>query len=82
MEGGFYMIIKAGELKKGTQLTGLNDSLAFKIDEIIKESEKTITVRICPDFSNISGESTTRKDGTTQGIIKTFRKSTKLYSVD
>ena len=76
------MIIKAEELKKGTRLAGVNDMLPFIIDEIIKETEKTITVLICPDFSNDSRESATRKDGTTQGIIKTFRKSTKLYSVD
>ena len=49
--------------------------------EIVKETERSITVRLCSDFSSIPSHWTTKKDGTPGGVIKTFRKSTKLYGI-
>lgn len=74
------MIIKASEIRKGTQLAEA-DGFLFDVAEIVKETPKTITVRLCSDFSSIKAHWTTKPDGTPGGIIKTFRKSTRLYGV-
>lgn len=74
------MIIKASDIKVGTQLAEA-DGFLFDVAEIVKETEKSITVRLCSDFSSIPAHWTTKKDGTPGGVIKTFRKSTKLYGV-
>lgn len=66
-------------------LTALIDQdIQFYIDvvEIVKETEKTVTVRLCSDFSSFPAHWRTQKDGTPGGVIKTFRKSTKLYGVN
>lgn len=74
------MIIKASDIKVGTQLAEA-DGFLFDVAEIVKETEKSITVRLFSDFSSIPAHWTTKKDGTPGGVIKTFRKSTKLYGV-
>lgn len=74
------MIINACDIRVGTQLAE-SDGFLFNIVEFLKETEKTITVRLCSDFSGIPAHWTTKKDGTPGGVIKTFRKSTKLYGV-
>ncbi len=75
------MIIQAKDMKVGTQLAEA-DGFLFDVVEIVKETEKTITVRLCSDFSSFPAHWRTQKDGTPGGVIKTFRKSTKLYGVN
>ncbi len=76
-----FMIIKASDIKVGTQLAEA-DGFLFDVVEIVKQTEKTITVRLCSDFSSFPAHWRTKKDGTPGGIIKTFRKSSQLYCVD
>ena len=74
------MIIKADELKVGSQVAE-SDGFLFDVVEIVKETEKSITVRLCSDFSSIKNHWTTKPDGTKGGILKTFRKSTKICGI-
>lgn len=74
------MMIRAGEIRKGTQLAEA-DGFLFDVVEIVKETPKTITVRLCSDFSSITTHWTTKPDGTPGGILKTFRKTTSLYGM-
>ena len=74
------MIIQAGELRVGFQLAE-TDGFLFDVVEIVKETSRTITVRLCSDFSSIPVHWTTQKDGRVGGVLKTFRKSTKLYVI-
>ena len=66
-------VIKAGELKVGSQIAEA-DGFIFKVIEISKETSKTITVKLASDFSSIKTHWTCNG-----GILKTFRKSTLLY---
>lgn len=75
------MIIKAEEIKIGTQLAEA-DGYVFDVVEIVKETPKTITVRLCSDFSNFENHWKIKRDGTPGGVIKTFRKSSKLYGIN
>lgn len=43
------MIIKAGDLKVGSQVAEASGFL-FDVAEIVKETQKSITVRLCSDF--------------------------------
>ena len=74
------MIIKASEIKVGTQLAEA-DGFLFDVVEIVKETPKTITVRLCSNFSSIPEHHTIKRDGTPGGVLKTFRKSSKLYGI-
>lgn len=74
------MIIKANEIKVGTQLAE-SDGFLWTVAEIVKQTEKTITVRICSDFSSFEKHWTIKRDGTKGGLIKTFRKTTQLYGI-
>ena len=74
------MIIKASEIKIGTQLAEASGFL-FEVTEIAKETEKTITVRLCSDFSSIKEHWKIKPDGTKGGVLKTFRKNRRLYAV-
>lgn len=74
------MIIKAHEIKVGSQLAEA-DGFLFDVVEIVKETAATITVRLCSDFSSFESHWTVRRDGTPGGVIKTFRKSTRLYGI-
>lgn len=74
------MIIKAENIKVGTQLAE-SDGFLFKVVEIVNETPKTITVRLCSDFSSFKSHWTVKPDGTPGGIIKSFRKSSKLYGI-
>lgn len=74
------MIIKASELKVGSQVAEA-DGFLFDVVEIVKETEKSITVRLCSDYSNIKNHWTIKPDGSQGGILKTFRKSTKIYGI-
>lgn len=74
------MIITANQIKVGTQLAE-SDGFLFNVVEIIKETPKTITVRLCSDFSSFENHWTIKRDGTKGGIIKTFRKTTRLYGI-
>ena len=74
------MIIKAGELKVGSQVAE-SDGFLFDVVEIVNETEKLITVRLCSDFSSIHTHWTVKPDGTPGGVLKTFRKSTKIYGI-
>lgn len=73
-------IVLAGQLQIGTQIAEA-DGFLFEVEEIIRQTPKTITVRLCSDFSNMELHWTKRKDGKPGGIIKTFRKTTELCSV-
>lgn len=74
------MIIKASEIKVGTQLAEA-DGFLFDVVEIVKETEKSITVRLCSNYSSFKSHWTIKPDGTPGGVIKTFRKSTRLYGI-
>lgn len=74
------MTIKANEIKVGTQLAEA-DGFLFEVVEVVKETPKTITVRLCSDFSSISAHWKTKKDGTPGGVLKTFHKSSTLYGI-
>lgn len=74
------MIIKAGELRVGSQVAE-TDGFLFDVAEIVKETSKTITVRLCSDFSSIPAHWTVKRDGTPGGVLKTFRKSTRIYGI-
>ncbi|NBI63164.1 hypothetical protein D3Z38_08925 [Clostridiales bacterium] len=74
------MIIKAEQIKKGTQLAEA-DGFLWEVAEIVKETPKTITVRLCGDFSSFAAHWTAKKDGSPGGVLKTFRKSTKLRGI-
>lgn len=74
------MIIKAGELRVGSQVAEA-DGFLFDVVEIVKETEKSITVRLCSDFSSFKSHWTAKPDGTPGGVLKTFRKSTKIYGI-
>lgn len=73
-------IILASEIKIGTQLAEA-DGYLFDVSEIVKETPKTITVRLCSDFSSFKSHWAVKRDGTPCGILKTFRKSSKLYGI-
>ena len=66
-------IIKAEQIKIGTQLAEA-DGFLWDVVEIIKETPKTITVRLCSDFSSF-------QQHWTGGVHKTFSKSSRLYGV-
>lgn len=72
--------IQAKDLKAGDQLSE-KDGFLFDVVDIVKETEKTITVHLCSDFSNHSSHWTVKPDGQPGGINKTFRKSTKLAGI-
>lgn len=74
------MLIKAKDIKVGSQLAE-SDGFMWDVAEIIKQTEKSITVRICSDFSSFENHWTIKRDGTPGGVIKTFRKSTTLYGI-
>lgn len=74
------MIIKAEEFKVGSQVAEA-DGFLFDVAEIVKETPKTITVRLCSDFSSIPAHWTIKRDGTPGGVLKTFRKSTRIYGI-
>lgn len=74
------MIIKANDIKVGTQLAEA-DGFLFDVAEIVKETPKTITVRLCNDFSSFTSHWTIKPDGTPGGVLKTFRKSSRLYGI-
>lgn len=74
------MIIKAEELEVGSQVAEA-DGFLFDVVEIVKETPKTITVRLCSDFSSIPAHWTIKRDGTPGGVLKTFRKSTWIYGI-
>ncbi len=74
------MIFKAGDIKVGDQIAEA-DGFLFDVVEVVHETPKTITVRLCSDFSSFHSHWTVKPDGTPGGILKTFRKSTKLYGV-
>lgn len=74
------MIIKAGELKVGSQVAEA-DGFLFDVVEVVKETEKSITVRLCSDFSSIKNHWIVKPDGTPPGVPKTFRKSTRIYGI-
>lgn len=75
------MIITADKIHIGTQLAEA-DGFLFDVVEIIKETPKTITVRLCSDFSSSKAHWTIKPDGTPGGIIKTFRKTSRFYAAD
>ena len=74
------MIIKASEIRVGTQLSEA-DGFLLEVVEIVNETSKTIKVRLCSDFSSIPEHWTKKPDGTRGGVLKTFRKTTKLYGI-
>lgn len=74
------MIIKASEINVGTQLAEA-DGFLWEVAEITKETAKTIEVRLCSDFSSFEKHWHTMKNGEAGGVIKRFRKSTRLYGI-
>jgi hypothetical protein len=74
------MILQASDIRVGTKIAE-TDGFLFDVVEIVKETSATITVRLCSDFSSHKSHWTTKPDGNPGGIIKTFRKSSKLYGI-
>lgn len=74
------MIITASQIKVGSQLAE-SDGYLFDVTEIVKETAKTVTVRLCSDNSSFESHWTIKRDGTPGGVIKTFRKSSRLYGI-
>ena len=74
------MIIKAEQIKVGSQLAE-SDGFLWDVVEIVKETPKTITVRLCSDFSSFPSHWTIKPDKTPGGVLKTFRKSSSLYGI-
>lgn len=74
------MIITAADIKVGTQLAEA-DGFLFEVVEIVKETPKTIKVRLCSDFSSIPNHWKVKPDGTPGGVLKTFRKTSCLYGI-
>lgn len=68
-------IIKASDIKVGSQLAEA-DGYLFNVIEIVKETSKTITVRLASDFSSFRNHWS--ENG---GVVKTFRKSSFLYGI-
>ena len=62
-------IIKAEQIKIGTQLAEA-DGFLWDVVEIIKETPKTITVRLCSDFSSFQQHWTVKPDGTPAASIR------------
>lgn len=73
-------IIQANEIQVGTQLAE-SDGFLWEVVEIIKETPKTIKVRICSDYSSFEDHWKVKKDGTQGGLIKSFRKTTQIYGI-
>lgn len=73
------MIITADKIRVGTQLAEA-DGFLWDVAEIVKETPKTITVRLCSDFSSFKQHWTVKPDGMPGGVLKTFRKSSRLYA--
>lgn len=63
------MIIKASDIKIGTQLAE-SDGFLFDVVEIVKETEKTVTVRLCSDFSSFPAHWRTQKDGSRAELLR------------
>ncbi len=74
------MDIIASEIKVKTQLAE-GDGFLWTVEEIVKETAKTITVRLCSDFSSFEQHWTKKRDGTPGGVLKTFRKASKLQGI-
>lgn len=69
------MTIKANEIKVGTQLAE-SDGFLWDVTEIVKETPKTVTVRLNSDYSCMKQHHTGEP-----GCVKTFRKTSTLYGV-
>lgn len=67
------MIILANELRAGMQVAE-NDGFLFDVAEIVSETLKTITVRLCSDYSSFKEHWTVKPDGTKGGLIRRFNK--------
>jgi len=74
------MNIKVSDIKVGDQLAEW-DGWLWDVMEIVSETPKTLTIRICSDFSSFERHWTIKRDGTPGGLIKTFRKSTILDGI-
>jgi len=68
-------IINAGEIKVGYQLAE-RDGFLWDVTEIIKETARTITVRVNSDFSSFRAH---WKTGS--GLQKTLRKTSRIYAI-
>jgi hypothetical protein len=62
--------IKASEMKKGTMIFE-NDGFMWEVIDIVKQTPKTITVKIKSEFSSYKSH--------WDGIDKTFKKTSVLY---
>jgi DNA-directed RNA polymerase alpha subunit len=67
-------MIKASEIKVGYNIYEA-DGFEFEVKEVVKETEKSITVRLVND--NTIDKRCWNENG---GITKTFRKTTNVYS--
>ncbi|MDR1703878.1 MAG: hypothetical protein LBS19_04230 [Clostridiales bacterium] len=74
------MTIIASEIKVKTQLSD-DDGFLWTVEEIVRKTAKTITVRLCSDFSSSEQHWTKKKDGTPGGVIRTFRKTSVLQGI-
>lgn len=77
--GADMKIITASEIKAGLQLAEA-DGFLWDVAEVVKDTPGTITVRLCSDYSSFESHWTVKADGTPGGIVKTFRKASKLFA--
>lgn len=69
------MTIKAGDLRVGSHVAEA-DGFLFDVVEVVRETAKTITVRLASDFSPCKAHWTCNG-----GVVMTFRKTTVLYGI-
>ena len=74
------MVITAGQLRPGAQVAEA-DGFLWDVAEIVRETPGTVTVRLTSDFSSMHDHWTVKPDGTPGGVIKTWRKSTRLQGI-
>ncbi len=75
------MIIKASDIKIGTQLAE-SDGFLFDVVEIRQRDRKNNNGSSLLRLFEFSGTLEDKRNGTPGGVIKTFRKSTKLYGAN
>jgi len=68
-------IIKADQITVGCQLAE-KDGFLWDVTEIVKETAKTITVKIHSDFSNYK-----EHWNSGAGLEKTFNKKSRMYAI-
>lgn len=73
-------ILKAKDIRIGIQLAEV-DGFLFEVIEIIKQIPKTITIRLCSDFSSMTNHWSTESTGDRTVLSKLFIKALILFLI-